>query len=160
MIISDASLLLNCLGLLVAVLAILVTALIGWQIWQLIDLHKYKHEIEIAVEKNNHESVGKAFIGLMQQSRFKLDNEDSDFYNSIANGLYAIGHLYLSKEPQNTYTTIADDLCEIIDRNLEIKRVRVYELNIILGQIKDWGVPKEIISRLEAKIKNLDKVIL
>jgi hypothetical protein len=126
------------------VLSVLVTLLIGWNIYCLIDVNKLATEMKSAKETNltmTHETLAKAFVSLMNQTSAYVEGrtEDERAYNAISNALLACKHFYLAgkvKESARVIELVAGfkhDCCQLSQHQV----INIYQL---IGQMNSVGI--------------------
>ena len=131
-------------GVLVTVLSLLVTLLIGWNIYSLIDIKKMTDEVQTIKETNltmTHETLAKAFVSLMNQTSAYVEGrkEDERAYNAISNALLACKHFYLAgkvKESARVIELVAGfkhDCCQLSQHQV----TNIYQL---IGQMNSVGI--------------------
>ena len=86
------------MSVLVSILSILVTLLIGWQIYSVLDIKKTVKEIKSNTNKIQEETMARAYTSMMNQTSYIVEgrNEDDNCFNAISNGLYACKHYHLA----------------------------------------------------------------
>jgi|GEM_PF-3834650 uncharacterized protein YneF (UPF0154 family) len=136
------------MSVLVSILSILVTLLIGWQIYSVLDIKKTVKEIKSNTNKIQEETMARAYTSMMNQTSYIVEgrNEDDNCFNAISNGLYACKHYHLagnSKESVRLLEMIADfkkDNCRLNKKNIT-------DLWIIIGQLKGENIDVSVIEK-------------
>lgn len=143
------------MSVLVGILSILVTLLIGWQIYSVLDIKKTVKEIKTNTNKTQEETMARAYTSIMNQTSYLVEgrNEDDDCFNAISNGLYACKHYHLAgnnKESVRLLGMIANfkkDNCRLNKKNIK-------DLWIIIGQLKGENID---VSIMEKWLEEYDK---
>lgn len=127
-------------GVLVGILSLLVTTLLGWQIYSVIDIKKTVDEIKSHTNRAQEETMARAYTSIMNQTSYIIEGrENDDCYNAIANGLYACKHYHLAgnnKECSNLLSILSNfnkDKCSLNKKHIK-------DLWKIIGQLKECGV--------------------
>lgn len=129
------------LGVIVGILSLLVTALIGWNIYTTIDVKSQVKSIKNITDKAQEETKARAYTSLMNQTSYIVEGrkENDDCYNAISNGLFACKHYHLAGKTKDR-----DELLSIISNfkieNSTLNHKQINDLRIILGQLKSYDI--------------------
>lgn len=136
------------MSVLVSILSILVTLLIGWQIYSVLDIKKTVKEIKTNTNKIQEETMARAYTSIMNQTSYLVEgrSENDDCFNAVSNGLFACKHYHLagnSKECVRLLGIIANfkkDNCRLNKKNIK-------DLWIIIGQLKGENINVSVIEK-------------
>lgn len=127
-------------SVLVGILSLLVTVLLGWQIYSVIDIKKTVSEIKSHTNKAYEETMARAYTSIMNQTSHIVEGrENDDCYNAIANGLFACKHFYLAQNYYNCKGLIS--IISKFDKNkCRLSQKNIQDLYQIIGQLKECGI--------------------
>lgn len=135
------------LGVLVGILSLLVTAILGWQIYSVIDIKKTVSEIKSHTNRTQEETMARAYTSIMNQTVYIIEGrEDDDCYNAIANGLYACKHYHLAGNDKEC-SNLLSILSNFRKKNCSLSKQHIANLWIIIGQLKECGVDAQNIEK-------------
>ena len=123
------------------VLSILVTLLLGWNIYQVIDIKLQIQSIRDRTNNVQEETMARAYTSIMNQTSYIVEGrkDDDACYNAIANGLFACKHFHLAgkrRERDNLLSMIANYKIE----NCTLNHQQLNDLRMILGQLKSFDI--------------------
>lgn len=128
-------------NLLVAVLSILVTILIGWQIYTAIDIKKTIKELKSRTNKQYEDALARAYTSIMNQTSYVVEGreEDDKCYNAIANALFASKHYYLAGKREESERMLSL-ICSLKKEHCSFSKKNINDLRQIIGQVEERGV--------------------
>ena len=133
------------IGILVGVLSLLVTILIGWQIYSVIDMKKTVDDIKIHSTKTQEETMARAYTSIMNQTTYIVEGRnDDDCYNAISNGLFACKHYHLAGNNIEC-AKLLNMIANFKKENCTLSRKHITDLFVIVGQLKECKVNVEVI---------------
>lgn len=142
----------------VSVLSVLVTVLIGWNIWTVIDIKKTVKEIKAKTNRIQEETMARAYTSIMNQTAYIVEgrSENDDCYNAISNGLFACKHFHLAGNTEE-----CKKLLKIISNfkkeNCKLNSTNLQNLWMIIGQMKGENIEVSMMEKwLNAYSKEVD----
>ena len=129
------------LGFIIGILSFLVTILIGWQIYQVIEIKSQIQAIRDRTNKMQEETMARAYTSIMNQTSYIVEGrkDNDDCYNAISNALFACKHFHLAGKKED-----GDKLLSMIAKfkieNCTLNRDQINNLRIILGQLSCFDI--------------------
>lgn len=124
---------LDYIGVIVGILALLVTALIGWQIFSIVNIEKIKENVEktfIDTFIKTEESKMELYASLCEMYIHEMEKEYSDktSFNYVMNHLYLI----ITLENLGEYTRCDKSIISLLNRVNSIKPIKSTKEKITL----------------------------
>lgn len=125
----------------ISILSFLVTILIGWQIYQVIEIKSQIQAIRDRTNKMQEETMARAYTSIMNQTSYIVEGrkDNDDCYNAISNALFACKHFHLAGKKED-----GDKLLSMIAKfkieNCTLNRDQINNLRIILGQLSCFDI--------------------
>ena len=87
------------MSVLVSILSILVTLLIGWEIYSVLDIKKTVKEIKTNTNKIQEETMARAYTSIMNQTSYLVEgrSENDDCFNAVSM-VYLLANIITSQE--------------------------------------------------------------
>ena len=152
------------LGILVGVLSLLVTFLLGWQIYTLIDIRKIQQDVkrnkaEMTLEA--HKRLGEAHYALWAFYLNSIENREQDrellLYACFNSGVAAIHRLSLCEEYQicGLCTKELIGLCRFLQPGEKHRKLIQSQIQLLLNVENQHKVPgySELLSALHKRLK-------
>lgn len=145
------------IGVIVGILSLLVTLLIGWNIYSTIDIKEQIQSIKNNTNRTQEETMARAYISIMNQTSYKVEGreDNDDCYNAIANGLFACKHFHLAgkiKDRDELISMIAGFKKEKCTLSLKQRN----NIRIIIGQLKSVDMD---VSKINEWLDNYESVV-
>lgn len=139
----------DCCGwmsVLICVLSILVTVLMGWQIYSIIDVNKMVEEMKANTNIVQEETMARAYTSIMNQTAYIVEGrtDNDDCYNAIANGLFACKHYHLAQN-NNECIKLLNMIASFKKEHCKLNKTQIKNLWQIIGQLKGLRIDTSIV---------------
>lgn len=134
----------DMLGISVAFLSAIVTLLIGWNIYSLIDIKRTTKEFKEVKDHTNavtEEALAKAYLSIMNQTSHALEGRENndEAYNALNNGLFAAMHVCKAGNKKKCIQTI--NLLKSHDRAVvNLSNKQLCDLNQTIGILRTYKI--------------------
>lgn len=128
----------------VAALSVIVTLLIGWNIYSLVDIKRTTKEFKEVKDHTNavtEEALAKAYLSIMNQTSHALEGRENneEAYNALNNGLFAAMHFYKAGNEEKCRQAI--DVLKSHDRTVvNLNNKQLCDLNQTIGILKTYKI--------------------
>lgn len=129
------------MGVIVGVLSFIVTFVLGWQIYSVINMKKSLDEMKSITNRRQEETMARAYTSIMNQTSYKVEGrkDNDDCYNAVANGLFACKHYHLAGNEKGC-TNLLAIITSFKKGNCKLTQKNINDLLVIIGQLKECGV--------------------
>lgn len=134
----------DALGISVTILSVIVTLLIGWNIYSLVDIKRTTTEFKEIKDHTNavtEEALAKAYLSIMNQTSHALEGRENndEAYNALNNGLFAAMHFCKAGNEKKCRQTI--DVLKSHDRTvINLNHKQLCDLNQTIGILKTYKI--------------------
>ena len=136
------------ISILIGILSLLVTILIGWQIYTVLDIKRTINEIKSKSNIIQEETMARAYTSIMNQTSYVIEGrtEHDDCYNAIANCLFACKHYHYAKN-EKAFSELIAMLSNVKKKNCRLTRRQINNLYVIIGQLKECDIDVSAIEK-------------